>query len=96
MYNRYVPGSNGVYQRHTVQEKPSPCDTPVPVQQSVQDCTPESPQRQQQPIVRQSGLFGLDWGDLLLFCIVLLLLLDSEEEDTLPILIMAAAFILLQ
>ena len=96
MYNRYVPGSNGVYQRHTIQEKAPVCEPPQPAVAPQQRCPAESQQRQQQPIIRQSGLFGLDWGDLLLFCIVLLLLLESEEDDMLPILMTAAAFILLQ
>ncbi len=97
MYNRYVPGSNGLYQRHRVADTPALCPPQEPVREVVRAACPDETERaQQQPIVRQSGLFGMDWGDVLLLCIVLLLLVDSEEEDTLPILIMAAALVLLQ
>lgn len=89
MYNRYIPGTNGHFERQAVslppqklppqEEKaaePSPCST-IPKTRSQE---PNSP----------------DIGDLLLLCIVLLLLLDSNEEDMSTLLITAAAFILLQ
>ena len=93
MYNRYIPGTNGIYQRHTVPDQP----TTVPTEPESLEitCTCEPERTQQQSTNRQTGLLGLDWGDLLLICIVLLLI-DSEEDDMLPILIMAAAFVLLQ
>ena len=94
MYNRYIPGTNGIYQRHTVADHPKPIPTQTP---NLEISCPAEPERtQQHPNHRQTGPLGLDWGDLLLVCIVLLLLVDSEEDDMLPILIMAAAFVLLQ
>ena len=42
----------------------------------------------------QNALFGLDLGDLLLLCIVILLVIDSDEDDIIPILVMAAAFLM--
>lgn len=94
MYNRYIPGTNGVYQRHTVSEQPK---TLSAESQNLEISSPCDTERAHQPPNnRQTGPFGLDWGDLLLVCIVLLLLMDSEEDDMLPILIMAAAFVLLQ
>ena len=86
MYNRYVPDSNGIYERKTIPEPPKPQPKPV--------CMEEPEIKQQQPPICQSGNYGFDLGDLLLLCIVVLLLLDSEEEDLFPLLIMAAAFLL--
>ena len=94
MYNRYIPGSNGVYERRSVAEKPttaSPACDVVPV------CTCNSNETDvcsKQPCAKAGSLFkGLDVGDLLLICIVILLFLDSEEDDMLPLLIAAAAFL---
>ncbi len=94
MYNRYIPGTNGIYQRHTVPDQPKIVSTEAPKLEISHPC--ETERAQQQPVHRQPGPLNLDWGDLLLVCIVLLLLIDSEEDDMLPILIMAAAFVLLQ
>lgn len=96
MYNRYIPGSNGVYQRHTVPDSPVCMTQTTETEPTPLPCITEAERPQQQPCSHQTGLLGLDWGDLLLLCIVLLLLLDSDEDDMLPILIMAAAFLLLQ
>lgn len=90
MYNRYVPSSNGTYERRTVPDPPEVCP-PLPVP----DCKPEK-KTEQQAHSRQNTLFGFELGDLLLFCIVTLLLIDSEEEEILPILIMVAAFLMQQ
>lgn len=93
MYNRYVPGHDGVYSRQTVAEPEKPC--------SVQENTytvckekPEIAQQHRRPFQNRSE--GLDLGDLLLLCIVILLLIDCEEEDSIPLMIMAAAFLFLQ
>ena len=91
MYNRYVPGSNGTYERRTVPDPPEACPPPP-----VPDCLPEEKAEQQQAHSRQNVLFGFDLGDLLLLCIVMLLLIDSDEEEILPILIMVAAFLMQQ
>jgi len=86
MYNRYVPDSNGIYERKTIPDPPKP--PPMPV------CMEPPEIKQQQNPAHQSGNSGFDLGDLLLLCIVILLLLDEEEADIFPLLIMAAAFLL--
>ena len=94
MYNRYIPGSNGIYERKSVPEKINitpPCDA-VPV--CARDDSRKDVCTQQAYTKPGPPLKGLDIGDLLLICIVLLLLVDSEEEDVLPLLITAAAFLL--
>lgn len=92
MYNRYVPGHDGNYRRHTVAE-PEPCrKQELPVELPCEE-TPKAVQKHR-PSTYQSQ--GMDVGDLLLLCIVALLLIDSEEEDGFPLLIMAAVFLLSQ
>lgn len=96
MYNRYIPGADGSYQCQTVAEpiREAPCrQNPSPPAQDcpVQDPAPPRPVRQQ-----QQTLFGLDLGDLLLLAVILLLLLDADEGEMLPLLLTAAAFLLLQ
>ena len=94
MYNRYVPGSNGTYERRTVPDPPASCaHTPPP---PAPICEAEQKAEQQQTHIRQNSFSGFDLGDLLLLCIVILLLIDSDEEDMFPILIMVAAFLLQQ
>lgn len=92
MYNRYVPGYDGIYRRQTVtvetKEEPkselptASCEPPTETSQQRQPC--------------RNATGGFDLGDLLLLCIIVLLLIDSEEDDGLPLLIMAAAFLFLQ
>ena len=90
MYNRYIPDSNGVYERHSVlePEQRKVFTPPALLQETEKKCS-EAP-------VNQSNHFGMDFGDLLLLCIVLLLLIDSDGDDKLPLIIMAAAFMFLQ
>ena len=91
MYNRYVPGHDGVYLRKTVEDT-------TPVINCEMTEPPEQPRvktvQQQKPCRNTSD--GFDLGDLLLLCIVILLLVDSDEDDSFPLLIMAAAFLFLQ
>lgn len=92
MYNRYVPGHDGSYRRHTVAE-PEKCPPPsLPVEVSCEEHPTPPPKKR--PVHSQTA--GIDIGDLLLLCIVALLLIDSEEEDSVPLLIMAAVFLLSQ
>lgn len=93
MYNRYIPGSNGVYERKTVcapQEPKSDCQEVQPITQAA-PCQELPPQ--QTNCSRKTLPFGLDVGDVLLLCIILLLMVDSEEEDALPLLIAAAVLL---
>ena len=91
MYNRYVPGSNGIYKRETVHEPlPQPPEKPAPTHTEPQETAPQQDHNCQ---IRSEGF---DLGDLLLLCIIILLLIDSDEEDSFPFLIMAAAMLLQQ
>ncbi len=92
MYNRYIPGADGSYQCHPVVE---PLQTPLPAAEPspCPDQPPPCPAREQK---QQQTLFGLDQGDLLLLAVIWLLLLDAEENEVLPLLLTAAAFLLLQ
>ena len=94
MYNRYVPGHDGTYHRKTVEDsKPIPCcEAAEPISQ--EKISQVETIQQQKPC--RNAWEGLDLGDLLLVCIVILLLLDSDEEESIPLLIMAAAFLFLQ
>ncbi len=90
MYNRYIPSSNGQYHKQTICEQSDRIQDPLPSPPVMQET------KQQQSTGRPTGLLGLDWGDLLLICVIILLLLEAESDETLPILIMAGAFLLLQ
>lgn len=93
MYNRYIPGSNGIYERKTVitpQEAKSECQEVQPVSTTA-SCV-EAPAHQTN-CCRKFLPQGLDVGDILLLCIILLLMVDSEEEDALPLLIAAAVLL---
>jgi len=84
MYNHYIPGTDGVYQRRTVEEPAQNAVSALPVSTAQENKIPEQ--------VRH-GVPAPDAGDLLLICIVLLLLLDSDGEDLLPVLVTAAALL---
>ena len=89
MYNRYIPGSNGVYKR-----------IPTAETAETKTCTAESgacsATVRTPPTECRHSHKGSDMGDLLVLCIVILLLLDSDGEDMLTILVAAAAFMFLQ
>ena len=89
MYNRYIPGSNGVYEKHSVL-------IPDAVQEHASGNNCKEQTKRPCETGPQTLTSGWDLGDLLLLCIVILLLLDSEDGDILPILIAAAAFLFLQ
>ncbi len=98
MYNRYIPGADGTYQCHSVEEpvpRETACDPPpVSPPAAEEPCPAEAcrqPRRQQ-----QQTLFGMDLGDLLLLAVIVLLLLDADEDETLPLLLTAAAFVFLR
>ncbi len=87
MYNRYIPGPGGVYQRQTVQEpeKRREVESPQPL-----PCPAQG--RQNASLLRRLLPPGMDTGDLLLLCIVLLMMMDCEEDDTMTLLLTVAAF----
>ena len=97
VYNRYIPGADGRFQR-TVVEKPCPPPMPEPPA----ECAPPQPPvpRPPQPpgCAEKDGSFlrkGFDTGDLLILLILLLLLIDGDEDDTVSVLLTFAAFLLL-
>lgn len=93
MYNRYVPGNDGIYRRQTV----LPQNLPQKPQEVVKDtCEDDVKIAQQQRRHRQNQTDGFDLGDLLLLCIIVLLMVDCEDEDNLPLLITVAALLFLQ
>lgn len=96
MYNRYIPGANGVYECHSV---------PEPEHKQIQDATlKRSPSENRTDERPESNLVqcpkkqnqSMDLGDMLILCIILLLLIDCDQEDISSILVTAAAFLFLQ
>ena len=94
MYNRYVPGHNGVYERHSIPDPPAVRQNSDIPYKPAEECAKKEETAQQQCSPNQTIGNGMDLGDLLLLCIVVLLLIDSEEEERIPLLIMAAALLL--
>lgn len=93
MYNRYIPQSNGIYKRHSIEipDIPNKQHTPALSQEE----KTSSAACVHKPLKDEA--FGTwDLGDLLLLCIAVLLLLESEEDDILPILVAIAAFVFIQ
>ena len=92
MYNRYIPGSNGIYQKHSI-------NIPDPEPETFCKAITEPCEQAKEPTRKQAcrnQSRGWDLGDILLLCIVVLLLIDSEEGEMMPILIAVAAYLFLQ
>lgn len=95
MYNRYVPGHNGIYEKVIVPDhKHDAHDETIRCTEETTCDKPEIAKQQRRP--EQPRQSGLDLGDLLLLCIMILLLIDSDGDDMFPLLIMAAAFLVQQ
>lgn len=101
MYNRYIPGADGTFQRMTVAssspasgggevQRPVPTEFTVPICEDKRNTEPESGH-----FLKKLFPAGCELGDLLLLAVLLLLLVDGEEDNTLSILLTAAAFFLL-
>ena len=106
MYNRYVPNSQGSFDRQragTPRPIQKPTETPRPIHES-------SPQAVSQPTAQNPSACSkpagkclpqlrlpdrLDTGDLLVL-LILLLLLQENDEDPLTLIITLAAFFLFQ
>ncbi len=97
MYNRYVPQSDGSFQRNRMPDKsPTPPPAPPPPQQSVP--------AQSMPVVQDNGgVFGFlkqllprgfDFGDLAILFLLLLMAGDNKENRDSALLTMALYFIL--
>ena len=97
MYNRYIQGQNGTYERYSVPDVSETCKQAVSEPAATcEEKLKKSEIAQQQNSRDPKGLFGMDLGDLLLLCIVILLVIDCDEDDYFPLLIMAAAFLIQQ
>ena len=90
VYNRYIPGTDGTFQRMTVTTC-TPPEAPCAAERQSSEPCGEAGARPLRALLPK----GMDTGDLLLLAIVLLLLIDGEEDDTLSILLTLAAFILM-
>lgn len=83
MYNRYVPQSDGSYQRNHVPERPN-----APTQPHTRPPVPQEPQICHQPhkpepvggFLRQLLPKKFDTADLIIVLLLLLLSGDSEED----------------
>jgi len=92
MYNRYVPGHNGIYERITVDEPKSADPTPPYCGETSNNLKTETAQHQK--VSRRKSRIDFDLGDMLLLCVVVLLAIDADEEDVFPLLVLAAAFLM--
>ena len=101
MYNRYIPQSDGSFQRNRIPEKPSQA-SPPPVQHIPPHASP--PPVPIPPVIQESGgAFGFlkqilprgfDFGDLAILFLLLLMAGDNKENRENALLTMALYFIL--
>ena len=100
MYNRYVPQSDGSFQRSRMPENAPPSGSPPPPpQQPAQPPPPPS-----MPVIQNSGgpfgflkkilPKGFDFGDLAILFLLLLMAGDNKENRDNALLTMALYFIL--
>ena len=100
MYNRYVPQSDGSFQRNRMPDKTPPSgSSPPPPQQPAPPPPPPS-----MPIIQNSGgpfgflkqilPNGFDFGDLAILFLLLLMAGDNKENRDNALLTMALYFIL--
>ena len=100
MYNRYVPQSDGSFQRNRMPDKAPPSgSSPPPPQQPAPPPPPPS-----MPIIQSSGgpfgflkqilPNGFDFGDLAILFLLLLMAGDNKENRDNALLTMALYFIL--
>lgn len=99
MYNRYVPQSDGSFQRNRIPDKSPP---PSPVQ-PVQPSPPPPPPPSISALQDSGGPFGFlkqilpkgfDFGDLAILFLLLLMAGDNKENRDNALLTMALYFIL--
>ena len=100
MYNRYVPQSDGSFQRNRMPDKTPPSGSPPPPPQ--QPAPPPPPPSM--PIIQSSGgpfgflkqilPNGFDFGDLAILFLLLLMAGDNKENRDNALLTMALYFIL--
>lgn len=97
MYNRYIPQSDGSFQRNRMPDKPPP----PPVQQTQPSVPPpppviSAPQDSGGPFgfLKQILPKGFDFGDLAILFLLLLMAGDNRENRDNALLTMALYFIL--
>ena len=100
MYNRYVPQSDGSFQRNRMPDKTPPSGSPPPPPQQP---TPPPPPPSMPVIQSSGGPFGFlkqilpngfDFGDLAILFLLLLMAGDNKENRDNALLTMALYFIL--
>ena len=102
MYNRYVPQSDGSFQRNRMPDKTPPSGSPPPPPQ--QPPSPPPPPPPSMPVIQSSGgpfgflkqilPKGFDFGDLAILFLLLLMAGDNKENRDNALLTMALYFIL--
>ena len=101
MYNRYVPQSDGSFQRNRMPDKTPPSGSPPPPPQ--QPAQPPPPPASMPVIQSSGGPFGFlkqilpkgfDFGDLAILFLLLLMAGDNKENRDNALLTMALYFIL--
>ena len=96
MYNRYIPSSDGTYQRKIVQsstEVPKAEKPPAKAEQVAATIQPSCPAPNQKS---KLSFPQLDTGDILVLLILLLILIEGEDADPLSVLITLGVFLFLQ
>lgn len=98
MYNRYVPQSDGSFQRNRIPDKSPPPPTQMPPP------SPPPPPPPSIPVIQSSGgpfgflkqilPKGFDFGDLAILFLLLLMAGDNKENRDNALLTMALYFIL--
>lgn len=104
MYNRYIPQSDGTYQRNRIQDAAKPAPPPPWQEQPVTAPPPPSPppmpkMNHPSPVgitnfFRQLLPKNFDTADLLIILLLLLMAGDNEEEKANALLTMALYFLM--
>lgn len=104
MYNRYIPQSDGTYQRNRIQDAAKPAPPPPRQEQPVMAPPPPPPppmpkMNHPSPVgitnfFRQLLPKNFDTADLLIILLLLLMAGDNEEEKANALLTMALYFLM--
>lgn len=94
MYNRYVPQSDGSYQRNRIpDQRPDPPPEQPPHPTPRQEVPARQPPRPNEmgigSFLRQILPKGFDTGDLIVVLLLLLMAADSQEDQNTALLTMA-------
>jgi len=90
IYNRYIPGSNGIYKREIIKDTHTTGAVSSPVTSFEKKTEPDSVAETN----TTRAIFNPDLGDILLLCIAVLLIIDGDGEDSLLPIIAAAILFL--